>query len=105
MVILLRCQARPGAASSWEANESMSPRGIPSPGQMLAGKYRVEGLLGSGGMGIVVAATHVQLQDEVAIKLLRPDQSVPGRSAERLLREARAATRIRSEHVARVFDV
>ncbi|WP_394823416.1 protein kinase domain-containing protein [Pendulispora albinea] len=83
----------------------LEARKVPSPGAMLAGKYRVDQVLGSGGMGVVVSAFHVHLQDEVAIKLLRADRIVSGRSAERLMREARAARSIRSEHVARVFDV
>ncbi|HWL88212.1 MAG TPA: serine/threonine-protein kinase [Polyangiaceae bacterium] len=76
-----------------------------NPGELLAGKYRVDQVLGTGGMGVVVSALHVHLQNEVAIKLLRSDRIIPGHSAERLIREARAACKIRSEHVARVFDV
>jgi serine/threonine-protein kinase len=74
-------------------------------GTLLAGKYRVERVLGAGGMGVVVAARHVYLQEEVAIKLLHGDRAQLRHSADRLMREARAASRIRSEHVARVFDV
>jgi serine/threonine protein kinase len=74
-------------------------------GQVLAGKYRVERVLGVGGMGVVVAATHVQLDEKVAIKFLLPamlsNQEVVGRFA----REARAAVKIKSEHVARISDV
>jgi serine/threonine-protein kinase len=74
-------------------------------GEILAGKYRVERVLGTGGMGVVVVAHHVQLDEKVAIKFLLPamlrNREVVGRFA----REARAAVRIKSEHVARVFDV
>ncbi|HEV3190011.1 MAG TPA: serine/threonine-protein kinase, partial [Polyangiaceae bacterium] len=74
-------------------------------GEVLAGKYRVERVLGIGGMGVVVAATHLQLETKVALKFLLPamlrNQEVVGRFA----REARAAVRIQSEHVARVSDV
>ena len=72
-------------------------------GEIFAGKYRIEHMLGRGGMGVVVAATHVQLAQRVAIKL--PGALVTKEAAERLLREARAAARLRSEHVARVLDV
>jgi serine/threonine-protein kinase len=74
-------------------------------GDILAGKYRVERVLGEGGMGIVVAATHMQLGELVAIKLLRPEGMTDKTVLMRFLREARAAARIRSEHVARVYDV
>ena len=72
---------------------------------MLAGKYRVERVLGHGGMGVVVAATHVQLDQRVAIKFLLPDALANADVVARFLREARAAVKIQSEHVARVIDV
>jgi serine/threonine-protein kinase len=75
-----------------------------APGQTLAGKYRIESVLGRGGMGVVLAATHVQLEQRVAIKFLVDDGSEP-RMRERFAREARAASKIRSEHVAHVLDV
>ncbi|HTJ85409.1 MAG TPA: serine/threonine-protein kinase, partial [Polyangiaceae bacterium] len=75
------------------------------PGQVLAGKYRVENVLGIGGFGAVLAATHLQLEEKVAIKVLLPQAAKNPAASERFLREARAAVRIRSEHVARVSDV
>lgn len=74
-------------------------------GDLLAGKYRVERVIGSGGMGIVVAARHEQLGQLVAIKLVRDDALDQGDTVERFLREARAAVQLRSEHVAKVLDV
>jgi serine/threonine-protein kinase len=74
-------------------------------GDVLAGKYRVERMLGHGGMGIVVAATHLDLQELFAIKMLHAESMKSERAVQRFLREARAAIRLRSEHVARVFDV
>src|SRR6266542_2591442 len=74
-------------------------------GAVLAGKYRVERVLGKGGMGVVVAASHVQLGQRVALKFLRPEACEHRDVVERFLREARAAVRIHSEHVARVIDV
>jgi serine/threonine protein kinase len=74
-------------------------------GDLLAGKYRVEQVLGAGGMGYVVAATHEQLGQRVAVKLLAPELCENEDSVTRFLREARAAVRIHSEHVARVIDV
>ncbi|AKT36656.1 serine/threonine-protein kinase [Chondromyces crocatus] len=72
-------------------------------GQVLAGKYRVERILGQGGMGVVVSAVHQQLQQRVAIKFLLPGATHD--ATERFIREARAAVRLKSEHVARVSDV
>ncbi len=71
----------------------------------MAGKYRIDHVLGTGGMGVVVAATHLQLQSRVAIKFLSPDAVRSDASAARLLREARASANIKSDHVARVIDV
>jgi len=74
-------------------------------GDVVAGKYRVERVLGQGAMGIVVAARHEELGQKVAIKLLHPDVSASDDGRERFLREARAAAKLESDHVARVFDV
>src|SRR5262245_20016979 len=74
-------------------------------GQTIADKYRVEALLGKGGMGIVLHARHVRLDEQVAIKVLLPAMlEVPG-MINRFLREARAASKIKSQHVVRVTDV
>jgi hypothetical protein len=76
-------------------------------GDVLAGKYRVERVLGSGGMGYVVAARHLQLDQLVAMKFLRGGGSVNDdtEATGRFLREAKAVVRLRDEHVAKVFDV
>lgn len=74
-------------------------------GDVLAGKYRVEQVLGKGGMGYVVAAMHTQLDQRVAVKFMVPELCEHPEAVARFLREARAAVRIRSEHVARVLDV
>ena len=73
-----------------------------SAGQIVAGKYRIDGLMGSGGMGVVVAATHLELDQRVAIKFLR---DVSPDAIARFQREARLLVRLKSSHVARVFDV
>ena len=56
-------------------------------------------------MGIVVAATHEQLDEKVALKFLRPVVASNPEIVQRFVREARAAVKVRSEHVARVLDV
>jgi serine/threonine-protein kinase len=80
---------------------------VPDPprvGETVAGKYQVERVLGKGGMGVVVAAHHMQLDQKVAMKFLLPTATFPG-AVSRFLREARAAARLQNEHVARVLDV
>ena len=72
---------------------------------LLAGKYRIERVLGQGGMGVVVSAVHTALDERVAIKLLLPEALASAETVARFQREARAAVRIKSEHVARVIDV
>ena len=74
-------------------------------GEILAGKYRVERVLAQGGMGVVVAAIHQQLDQRLALKFLLPDGVQNEAHVARFVREARAAVRLRSEHVARVLDV
>jgi serine/threonine-protein kinase len=75
------------------------------PGEILAEKYRVERVLGMGGMGVVVAARHLQLDDRVALKFLLPTAAPSSEIVMRFGREARAAAKIRSEHIARIRDV
>ena len=74
-------------------------------GAILAGKYRVERLLGVGGMGLVVAARHLQLDERVAVKLMLPETLGSVDAVTRFTREARAAAKIKGENVARVFDI
>ncbi|HKO90458.1 MAG TPA: serine/threonine-protein kinase, partial [Polyangiaceae bacterium] len=74
-------------------------------GQIIAGKYRIEQTLGRGGMGVVMAALHEQLNQRVALKFLTDDAFQQPEAVARFLREARAAVQIQSEHVARVIDV
>ncbi|HEY2365669.1 MAG TPA: serine/threonine-protein kinase, partial [Polyangiaceae bacterium] len=72
---------------------------------MLGGKYRVSRVVGEGGMGVVVEATHVQLDERVALKFLRPEMLAMPDVVARFDREARAAVKLKSDHVARVMDV
>jgi len=81
------------------------PAGLPQKGELIDGKYLIEDVLGAGGSGIVVAARHVLLDQRVAIKMLLHPAARDPEAAERLLREARALTAIKTEHVARVIDV
>jgi serine/threonine-protein kinase len=73
-------------------------------GSIVAGKYRIERVIGAGGMGTVVAATHLQLGTELALKFLNEDIKSSANSLERFTREARACAQLRSEHVCKVSD-
>jgi serine/threonine-protein kinase len=75
------------------------------PGAILAGRYRVEGQIGAGGMGVVVSAQHLQLGQRVAIKYLPTSWLGDFDAVERFKREAWAAAQIKSPHVVRVSDV
>jgi tRNA A-37 threonylcarbamoyl transferase component Bud32 len=74
------------------------------PGNVVAGKFRVERTVGEGGMAVVVAATHIHLEQLVAVKFFRGDLVADQEAAARFTREAKAAAQIRSEYVARVLD-
>lgn len=74
-------------------------------GAILSGKYRIESVLGVGGMGVVVAARHLGLDQLYAIKLLDSQGAARPEVVERLMVEGRAAARLMSPHTARVFDV
>jgi serine/threonine-protein kinase len=74
-------------------------------GDVIADKFKIERLLGRGGMGYVMAARHETLGHQVAIKVLVPALCQREEAVARFLREARAAASLLSEHVARVLDV
>jgi len=77
-----------------------------NPGDVIAGKYRIAGLVAVGGMGIIVSAEHLQLGHQVAIKVLLPSEAAgESQAIPRFLREARAAAGIHSDHVVRIYDV
>ena len=76
-----------------------------NPGDILLGKFKVLRLIGMGNMGVVVSAIHLGLDQKVAIKLMLPGKTAQAEQLARFLREARAAVKLRSEHVARVVDV
>jgi eukaryotic-like serine/threonine-protein kinase len=84
------------------SDETESPVPI---GTIIAGKYRVEQVLGAGGIGVVVRASHLHLHDNVVLKFLLPTMARHPEMVARFLREAQAARRITGEHVGRVEDV
>jgi serine/threonine-protein kinase len=75
------------------------------PGFILDGKYRIERVVAEGGMGIVYEAFELAQKTRVAIKVMGAAASADEGAVERFRREARAAMRIRSDHVAKVFNI
>ena len=73
-------------------------------GQILDGRYRIEALLGHGGMGAVYRATHVHLEQRVAIKVLRPHLAGDPVAARRFAREAKATYQLSTPHAVDVAD-
>jgi eukaryotic-like serine/threonine-protein kinase len=93
---------RPSAGET-RAGSMAAVQAVPCVGDVID-KYVVDRVIGSGGMGLVVAARNEQLNELVAIKLLRPKAAGDKVHAERFAREARAIVKIKSEHVVRVLD-
>jgi serine/threonine protein kinase len=85
---------------SVEENEPHSERAD----ELVAGKYRIESEIGSGGMGVVYKAYREDLHSYVALKLLRPAFGFDPETVARFLQEARTAAALKSPHVARVQD-
>ena len=78
--------------------------GLFARGDVIASKYRLDRVVGVGGMGVVVEAQHLELEQAVAVKLLRPTRMTDD-NRERFRREAQAAFRLTSEHAVRILDL
>ena len=74
-------------------------------GDVLAAKYRIEGVIGAGGMGVVVSAMHLELEQRVALKFLLPQAATNDELVGRFVREAKASVKLKGTHVAKVLDV
>ncbi len=90
-----------------ERKPELDDRATPAIGDVISGKYRIDSILGTGGMGKVFGATHLGLGQKVAIKVLivEPDDSRRDEAQERFLREGRATAALVSDHVVRIYDV
>jgi len=78
---------------------------LPNPGDLFEGKYRIERLIGKGGMGAVFSAQHELLQKRVAVKFLLGDIVTNPEAVKRFQNEAVSASKIQGDHVAQVMDV
>ncbi|MCA1558623.1 MAG: protein kinase, partial [Acidobacteria bacterium] len=73
-------------------------------GSTIDGRYRIESMIGTGGMGTVYRGTRLLIGDEVAIKILHPEQTAVAGAAERFRREAQAAARLKHPNAVSVYD-
>ena len=102
-----RQSSRPSSVSRSGPSPGHSPTELPGGlhlGDLVAGRFVVESVLGAGGMGVVCQARHVQLGKRVAIKFMRGEAMAGANAVDRFLREARAVAALSSEHVAKVLD-
>lgn len=92
---------------SWREGTSSEGAGVPEIGDLIADKYRVEGMVGRGGMGVVLAARHIHLHQAVAVKVLNlaPDDERREEWIARFFHEGRIAAGLQSEHIAQVYDL
>lgn len=77
---------------------------LPSPGNLVAGRFLIERVIGMGGSGVVYAAWHRTLDKRVALKFLRAESRSDRDAVGRFVREAQATARLQSAHVARILD-
>ncbi len=90
--------------SSRPDSTDREPEAVALLGTTLDGKYRVEELLGRGGMGEVYRARHLQLERDVALKLIRADYVADRAALDRFVREARMVARLRHPNVVAIYD-
>jgi serine/threonine-protein kinase len=86
------------------APESIHAR-LPQPGDVVGGKYRIDSFIARGGMGAVLAATHQVTGRRMALKWVLPSAEHDAEATHRIVREARAAARVRHPNVVDVYDV
>ncbi|HEY4119979.1 MAG TPA: serine/threonine-protein kinase, partial [Byssovorax sp.] len=81
------------------------PRGgAARPGDVIAGKYRLEELIGQGGFGVVFRAVQLNLERQVAIKMMLPQALARGDGLARFLREADLARKLEHPNTVRLYD-
>src|SRR3954463_12057875 len=95
--MLAHSRGAPMTMSAMNAGEEH----LPKPGEVLAGKYRIEKIIGKGGMGAVLSAQHELLGERIAIKFLLGEIAQNEEAVRRFNNEAKNAFKIQSEHVCR----
>lgn len=92
------------SAANTSSGETLPP-GLPALGTVLADKYRLDRVIGVGGMGAVYQSQHALLNVPVAVKIILPEFAARSEFIQRFTNEAKAAARIQSDHITRVTDV
>jgi len=97
-------EAETAAMTSEVTAEARKSTSDPLIGQIIDGRYRIDKLIGRGGMGTVYRANRLLIGDEVAIKILHTGHAVDSHAAERFRREARAAARLKHPNAVSIYD-
>ncbi len=106
LIVAMQPAARPPSSVSEEAGPAPLQNGVPKLGTLLANRYRIESVLGSGAMGTVFLAEDLQLEESVALKVLVSESFIPGTNAlQNVKSEIRVARRITHPNVVRVHDL
>jgi serine/threonine-protein kinase len=100
-----RALRSPGGRAASGPSPTTPGRPAVEPGDVIGEKYRIDALIGQGGVGDVFQAQHLELDERVAIKFLKTESMSDKSVVARFVREAKAAVSIKSEYVASVFDV
>jgi eukaryotic-like serine/threonine-protein kinase len=101
----LPCRARGQHCRTGSSVSRVNGAASLQAGEIVAGKFCVERVIATGGVGVVVAARHLQLGETVALKFLLPQADRDATDLARFVREAQSAVKLKNEHVARVLDV
>lgn len=94
----------PASRDDDQPKPSGSPVGVSIVGRVIDGKYRIEALLGEGGMGSVFRARRLLIGDDVAVKTLQADWATDAEMLERFRREAQTAARLKHPNVVTIHD-
>lgn len=97
-------EAETAAMTSDVTVQAPPPKKDPLIGSSIGDRYRLDSLIGRGGMGAVYSATRLLIGDEVAIKILHTEQGGDTHAAERFRREARAAARLKHPNAVSIYD-